>query len=375
LRVLIVGRGMPSVSNEMIGIFEYQMAQALSKRVDVMYLSIDYRAFHRGRHYIYNINNDQGFISLNISIPTLGRFTPTLIFNIISMSVIKYCFYKFGPFDITHFRFASYASYFTNALSFIKLNGSKLVISEGNSEILRDNKKSFIKKRSQFYKLFDRVFSVSNSLKSTLIEVYHLKDVLVVPPAVNETFSYKPVKKYDRFTFISIGTLNQNKNHESLIRIFNEIYGDNNDFQLIIIGRGPLLSHLKKISCTNVVFMGFLDRIDVLEMLRKSHVFVLLSRLETFGNVFIEALSCGLPVIASRSQGPLDFITEKNGLLVDIDDSEEIKKAILTIKLNYNSYSQEEISNDILDSHSPEAISKLMINEYDSLINIEGKLL
>ena len=65
--------------------------------------------------------------------------------------------------------------------------------------------------------------------------------------------------------------------------------------------------------------------------MRHSNAFVLASRTETFGVVYIEALSQGLPVIATRCGGPESIVTSDNGLLVPIENIPELTKALLTL--------------------------------------------
>jgi hypothetical protein len=80
-----------------------------------------------------------------------------------------------------------------------------------------------------------------------------------------------------------------------------------------------------------VEWLGLLDRVRVRDALRGCDAFVLTSRHESFGVVYAEALACGKPVIATRSGGPEDIVTDANGLLVPVGDVDAIARALGTM--------------------------------------------
>jgi glycosyltransferase involved in cell wall biosynthesis len=97
------------------------------------------------------------------------------------------------------------------------------------------------------------------------------------------------------------------------------------DSRLILFGVGPLEAELKtlvrELGLTDAVdFAGFHS--DVLPYFRQADAFVLSSRCEGFGNVIVEALGCGTPVIAARcDHGPAEILDHgRYGLLVDPGD-------------------------------------------------------
>lgn len=80
----------------------------------------------------------------------------------------------------------------------------------------------------------------------------------------------------------------------------------------------------------HVVFAGFVDEAEKADLYRLADLYVMPSRGEGFGFVFLEALACGIPVVASRVDGSRDAV--RDGLLgdmVDPDDPEELLDAIL----------------------------------------------
>jgi glycosyltransferase involved in cell wall biosynthesis len=79
--------------------------------------------------------------------------------------------------------------------------------------------------------------------------------------------------------------------------------------RLAIIGGGPEEANLKKkFQNTPTVFTGYLHGEDLAQAYASSDLFIFPGANETFGNVVIEAMSSGLPVVAPNSGGLLDFV-------------------------------------------------------------------
>ena len=97
--------------------------------------------------------------------------------------------------------------------------------------------------------------------------------------------------------------------------------------------------------------------------------FVLPSRYETFGVVYIEAMACGKPVIAVANGGPDDFVKPFNGLLIK-PGAEELVQAFYEMighLTRGNYYQEEKISNYIKSKFSYEAIAEQLEAIYNSI--------
>ena len=106
-----------------------------------------------------------------------------------------------------------------------------------------------------------------------------------------------------------------------------------------------------------VDFLGALDNGAVLRLMRGSDVFVLASRNETFGVVFIEALSQGLPVIATRCGGPEGIVNGNNGLLVPKEQPEALAEALLEMAENRARYPAEALRAACLEEFGEQAVT------------------
>src|SRR5262249_32619426 len=77
-----------------------------------------------------------------------------------------------------------------------------------------------------------------------------------------------------------------------------------------------------------VDFVGMKSPHEVADLMRQSSLLVLPSRAESFGLVLVEALACGIPVVATRCGGPADIVTDQVGSLVPPEDVEALALAI-----------------------------------------------
>jgi len=129
---------------------------------------------------------------------------------------------------------------------------------------------------------------------------------------------------------ITVGELNANKNHTQVLRALSKLRKTN--FHYLIVGTGEdelkLKKMVKELSLQNKVsFLGF--RKDIPELLTVSDVFILTSRREGLPKAILEAMTVGLPIIATNVRGNRDLVLNgKNGLLVSLDDVDQTATAI-----------------------------------------------
>ena len=129
----------------------------------------------------------------------------------------------------------------------------------------------------------------------------------------------------------AIGRLEEVKGFGNLLRAFSRL--EDKNLQLVILGEGKLRGDLERCSKqlgidSRVHMPGFVDSPE--QVLAKASLFVLSSRWEGFGNVIVEALSLGVPVVSTDCPGgPREILYDGLlGHLVPPDDSEALALAI-----------------------------------------------
>lgn len=118
------------------------------------------------------------------------------------------------------------------------------------------------------------------------------------------------------------GRLANVKNYPLLIAAVAEL-APSMPIHVWILGEGPERARLEALAAergvgTSVRFLGFQQ--NPWRYLARADVFALTSAYEGFGNVLIEAMACGTPIVATRSPGTLEIVDDgTNGLLVEHD--------------------------------------------------------
>jgi glycosyltransferase involved in cell wall biosynthesis len=100
--------------------------------------------------------------------------------------------------------------------------------------------------------------------------------------------------------------------------------------RLAIVGDGPARASLERhLTGTPTVFTGYLYGDDLVGAYAAADIFVFPAANETFGNVVLEAMASGLPVVAAQAGGPLDVVVEgATGLMFDPNDPAALVDAV-----------------------------------------------
>jgi glycosyltransferase involved in cell wall biosynthesis len=137
---------------------------------------------------------------------------------------------------------------------------------------------------------------------------------------------------------VSVGRLTKQKGYPYLIRAFS-LVKQTLPCRLLIIGsgedEGTLLQAVNELGLWNdIEFLGF--QRNPFKYMARSDLFILASLYEGFGNVIVEAMTLGLPVISTDCQsGPSEIIeNKKNGVLVPVKDEKAMAEAILDVLTN-----------------------------------------
>ena len=280
---------------------------------------------------------------------------------------------KEGKIDIIHAQSSLWGGISAAYLS--KKFNVPLVITE-HSSVERGPyiRESYIPYIIDSYNVAKELIVVGNGLKKELQKLTNRDDIKVIGNLIHfSDFPLKDKRMDKKFRFFSLAFLEGEKGFDTLIKSFSNAFRDANDCELIIGGDGSQREWLESLVneegiSDKVKFLGALSRENVSEWMRKSDAFVLPSRYETFGVVYIEALASGTPVIGTFNGGAEDIITEDNGYIVKIDDITSLSNAMKKMVLNKEQFIPEKLREDCFKKFSPDIITDKIISIYKDII-------
>ena len=216
--------------------------------------------------------------------------------------------------------------------------------------------------------------AVSRSLADRIVGLGLASKVDVLPNFLADNFgSALPNvgKKEDAFSFLSVGEPGRGKGTDILLRALARI---DPNVTMSIVGSGPDILLYQKMAADlgiadRVRWLGSVSRKNMPNLYRECDAFVLPSRGETFGIVFIEALAHGKPLIATRCGGPEDIVHADNGLLVPMDSVEELAIAMERMIQTSGNYSPQALRADFLARFSASAVVDTIEDWYVALMN------
>ena len=216
---------------------------------------------------------------------------------------------------------------------FKKFFGYSLYVVVVGGDINLHKKLTFQIMRKFIYLGCNKIFAVSEDLKNTIKRVHNC-EVVVVPLGTDPSF-FKPLNsiktlrrkwgiKQKDIIILTVCNLNKNKGVDVIIEALDLLnIKQKKNIKLLIAGDGKEKFTLKKLSQKlgiqkNIFFLGFRNRLELLELYNLTDIFILASYSEGLPRVLIEAMACGC-VSISTSVGdiPKIIVNGYNGFIVE----------------------------------------------------------
>jgi len=194
-----------------------------------------------------------------------------------------------------------------------------------------------------FYDQMDSIYTPSESTRRELIERGIRSQKVLFYPRGIDTRRFHPSKRNGFFKqrygletavkFLYVGRVSKEKNLPLLAEAYAALCPRLKDVHLVVVGDGPYLPEMRaQLSGLPCTFTGYLAGDDLAMAYASGDIFVFPSTTDTFGNVVLEAMASGLPVIVSDKGGPAENVQSGlTGLVVAADDGAALEEAMLRL--------------------------------------------
>jgi glycosyltransferase involved in cell wall biosynthesis len=197
----------------------------------------------------------------------------------------------------------------------------------------------------------DRVIFLSESYKKEVLEKYVPaskkaeinEKISVIPNGIDDFWfenigDEKEELQSSNLKFLQIGDIDKNKNIETSVKAIELLIEKGYRVKLDVVGKikdQTVFDKIKDLEFVN--YLGTKTKEELLELYRNNDIFILPSINETFGLVYAEAMSQGLPVIYSKGQGfDGQFEDGEIGYAVKSSDADDIAAKTIALVNNYN---------------------------------------
>ena len=178
--------------------------------------------------------------------------------------------------------------------------------------------------------------------------VYHGYDSSRYNNNIDNMFVRHAINKYgiNKKYLLFIGTLKPSKNIEGLLKAFSIVKEHFSDYRIVIVGKkgwlfDDIFQYVKKLNLEkDVIFTGYIKEEDKRAIISGASLFVLPSYWEGFGMDILNAMACGVPVVASNVASIPEVLGEA-GIYIDPYNTESIANGIMkVINMNGKEYNK-----------------------------------
>lgn len=329
-----------------------------------------------------------GFKVRRISMPPKSRYREAWLWT----SLFCYIFKKRNSFDIIHSHGATYLNSVVGPIA--KLAGLKSLvkITLANADLKGLRQKISGRLHFFFLRYVDAYVATSLALEDEIRRAgLPVKRSCLIPNGV-DTIRFSPCEDDEKLAlrkeldlpanrriFLVVGVLGRRKGIPWLIREWVRTRGGGTESLLVAVGpqsrldkNGEEMRNLQNLASLNSKLVKMVEHVELIEKYYKAaDLFVLPSEREGLPNVILEAMSCGLPCIATKASGTIELVQNgRNGALFDFENIDSLIDAIKNIDQDKLSELGKNARQYIVKSYSIEAVALSYEKLYRELLGL-----
>lgn len=382
IKVLFLPAWYPNKGDSMAGLFVKQHALAVKPYADVAVLHVIFSLDKQKKKIEYKYTVNEGIPTLIAYIRIRNSFFDKIMYPVryLKAAFVGYKHLKreFGTPDIHHVHILTRSgiiAYFKNLTK-----GTPYIITEHWSRYLPQNSKSYrgvVKKivtkkvayRASIITTVSKHLGIAmqkHKLKNNYMQVSNVVDTDFFKPFPTKLVNMRPV-------LLHVSCFDEKpKNVKGILNAAYKLEKEGFDFELRLVGDGidhkSCIEHAKKLQLKNVTFLGLKTEEELLKEYQTADAFVLFSRFENQPVVILEALACGLPVIATKVGGIPEILQDDFGELIDSENEDELVAAIKKVIQHPKDYNTEKMRQYAVENYSYEAVGKQFYDIYNRIL-------
>lgn len=249
-----------------------------------------------------------------------------------------------------------------------------LPVNKGFNGYFRRLASRFVVKRAAM------VTTVTRDLMIAMQSYQLINDRYVVLPNVVDMKRFKPLQKseHEKPHFVHISCFeDKSKNVSGLLRAIARLKAQGKEFFFTLIGEGmdfeAIKNYANELQLNDCVeFTGLLQGDELARKLAVADALVLFSNYENMPVVILEALACGIPVVASRVGGIPEMLDQTNGLLVQAGDEDALAAALIQMAATYTTYDPAKLRQMVEDRYGMEAVGLQLDSWYNQILQTKA---
>lgn len=224
------------------------------------------------------------------------------------------------------------------------------------------------------------VTTVTRDLMTAMQSYKLMNNRYVVLPNVVDMKRFKPIPKgeHGKPHFIHISCFeDKSKNVSGLLRAIARLKAQGKEFFFTLIGDGMdyevMKSYADELQLKEYVeFTGLLQGDELARNLACADALVLFSNYENLPVVILEALACGIPVVATRVGGIPEMVDQTNGILVQAGDEDALTAALIQMAATYLTYDPAKLRQMVKHRYGMEAVGLQLDNWYSEILQTKA---